>query len=105
MQWVVHCLYFPQYQLLNDPTLITLLGTNIKKIDIFEESFMWWILSILTHPFTLSSGYHVFIRCHSVTDYSNFDDLFKSSKLLACLSHMCFNMKGKHDSVCKMKKQ
>ncbi|KAG1838438.1 hypothetical protein DFJ58DRAFT_733812 [Suillus subalutaceus] len=105
MQWVVHCPYFLQYQLSDDPTLIASLGTDIQKIDIFEESFMRWILSALTHPFTLDSGCHVFIRCHSITDCNDFDDLFKSSKLLARPSHMCFNMKGKHDSLRKMKKQ
>ncbi|KAG1823302.1 hypothetical protein EV424DRAFT_1607712 [Suillus variegatus] len=93
MQWAVHCPYFPQYQLSDDLALVNSLGSNIEKIDVFEESFMCWIPSMLAHPFTLDSGCHVFIRRHGVTECSGFDDLFKSSKLLTHPSHMRFNMK------------
>jgi hypothetical protein len=61
MQWAVHCPYFPQYQLSDDPTLVNSLGRNIEKINVFEESFMCWTPSMLAHPFTLDSGCHVFI--------------------------------------------
>lgn len=66
---------------------------------------MCWIPSMLTHPFTLDSGCHVFIRRHGVTECSGFDDLFKSSKLLTRPSHMRFNMKGERDSICRKMKQ
>ncbi|KAG1762675.1 hypothetical protein EV702DRAFT_1052301 [Suillus placidus] len=105
IQWAVHCLYFPQYRLSDDPALVDSLGTNIKKIDVYEESFMRWIPSILTHPFTLDSGCHIFIRRHGVTECSDFDELFKSSKLMTRPSHMRFNMKGERDSIRKKMKQ
>ncbi|KAG2108673.1 uncharacterized protein F5147DRAFT_773469 [Suillus discolor] len=105
MQWAVHCPYFPQYQLSDDPALVNSLGSNISKIDVFEESFMRWIPSTLAHPFTLDSGCHVFIRRHGVTECSGFDELFKSSKLLTRPSHMRFNMKGERDSIRKKMKQ
>ncbi|KAG2029610.1 hypothetical protein BDR03DRAFT_987641 [Suillus americanus] len=63
MQWAVHCPYFPQYQLSDDPALVNSLGSNIEEIKVFEESFI------------------------------GFDELFKSSKLLTRPSHMRFNMK------------
>ncbi|KAG1895672.1 uncharacterized protein F5891DRAFT_984108 [Suillus fuscotomentosus] len=99
MQWAVHCPYFPQYQLSDDPALVNSLGSNIEKIDVFEESFMCWIPSMLAHPFTLDSGCHVFIRHHGVTECSGFDDLFKSSKLLTRPSHMRFNMKASSSDI------
>ncbi|KAG2121179.1 hypothetical protein BD769DRAFT_1671653 [Suillus cothurnatus] len=105
MQWAVHCPYFPQYQLSDDPALVNSLGRNIEKIDVFEESFMRWIPSTLAHPFTLDSGCHIFIRRHGVTECSGFDDLFKSSKLLTRPSHMRFNMKGERDSIRRKMKQ
>ncbi|KIK35154.1 hypothetical protein CY34DRAFT_17199 [Suillus luteus UH-Slu-Lm8-n1] len=61
MQWVMHCPYFPHYQLSDDPTLVASLGANILKIDVFEECFMRWIPSVLMYPFTLDSRCHVFI--------------------------------------------
>ncbi|KAG2745337.1 hypothetical protein P692DRAFT_20741736 [Suillus brevipes Sb2] len=105
MQWVMHCPYFPQYQLSDDPALVESLGDNILKIDVFEERFMRWIPSALTYPFTLASRCHVFVRRHGVTDCSDFDDLFKSSKLVARPTHMRFNMKGERDSLRKTNKQ
>ncbi|KAG1904179.1 uncharacterized protein F5891DRAFT_1184362 [Suillus fuscotomentosus] len=105
MQWVMHCPYFPQYQLSDDPALVASLGDNILKIDVFEEHFMWWIPSALTYPFTLDLWCHIFIQCHSVTDCSDFNDLFKSSKLVARPTHMRFNMKGECDSLHKTNKQ
>jgi hypothetical protein len=105
MQWVMHCPYFPQYQLSDDPALVASLGDNILKIDVFEERFMRWIPSVLTYPFTLDSRCHIFVRRHGVTDCSDFDDLFKSSKLVARPTHMCFNMKGERDSLRKTNKQ
>lgn len=105
IQWTVHCPYFPQYQLSDDPALVDSLGTNIEKINVFEESFMRWIPSILTHPFTLDLGCHIFIRRHGVTECSDFDELFRSSKLMTRPSHMRFNMKGEHDSIRKKTKQ
>ncbi|KAG1894980.1 uncharacterized protein F5891DRAFT_1194646 [Suillus fuscotomentosus] len=105
MQWVMHCPYFPQYQLSGDPALVASLGDNILKIDVFEERFMRWIPSALTYPFTLDSRCHIFVRHHGVTDCSDFDDLFKSSKLVAHPTHMRFNMKGERDSLRKTNKQ
>jgi hypothetical protein len=105
MQWVMHCPYFPQYQLSDDPALVASLGDNILKIDVFEECFMRWIPSVLMYPFTLDSWCHIFVRRHGITDCSDFDDLFKSSKLVAHPTHMHFNMKGECDSLRKMNKQ
>ncbi|KAG1869639.1 hypothetical protein F4604DRAFT_1927055 [Suillus subluteus] len=79
----MHCPYFPQYQLSDDPALIASLGANILKIDVFEECFMRWIPSVLT----------------------DFNDLFKSSKPVARPTHMHLNMKGERDSLRKMNKQ
>jgi hypothetical protein len=105
MQWVTHCPFFPQYQLSDDPTLLQSLGDDIQKIDVFEASFMRWIPSVLMHTFTLDSGCHVFIRRHGVTECTDFDGLFKSSKLLNRPSHARFNIKGERDGVRWKKKQ
>ncbi|KAG1809234.1 hypothetical protein EV424DRAFT_1543115 [Suillus variegatus] len=80
MQWAVHCPYFPQYQLSDDLALVNSLGSNIEKIDVFEESFMRWIPSTLAHPFTLDSGCHVFIRRHGVTECSGATSMNNSVK-------------------------
>ncbi|KAG1739076.1 hypothetical protein EDD22DRAFT_851999 [Suillus occidentalis] len=105
MKRVVHCPYYPQYQLIDDPALVQSLGDNVQKIDIFEEGFMRWIPSTLSHTFTLGSGCQIFIRRHGVTQCSEFDELLRSSKLLIQSPHMRFNIKGESNGVRRKKRQ
>ena len=106
MQWVSHCPFFPQYQLEGDATLVESLGKDISKIEVYEMRLARWIPAPLTHTFTLTTGCHVFIRRHGVTQCKDFDDLYKASTESVRSPHMRSNMKGERDGVrAKLKKR
>ncbi|KAG2348641.1 hypothetical protein BDR05DRAFT_996015 [Suillus weaverae] len=105
MQWVLNCPFFPQYQLTDDLVLIESLGTDISKIDVYEECFARWIPAALSHTFTLTTGGHIFICCHGVTQCEGFDELYRVSKQSVWPPHMCSNMKGQCDALHAAAKQ
>jgi hypothetical protein len=37
MQWVLHCPFFPQYKLADDVMLVESLGTDISRIEVYDE--------------------------------------------------------------------
>jgi hypothetical protein len=90
---VSDCPYFPFYQLADDPELVTALGENITKIEVFEDRLKEWIPASLSHPLTLESECHVFIRRYGITDCHNFDELYNASKESMHPAHLRTNMK------------
>ncbi|KAG2741489.1 hypothetical protein P692DRAFT_20752259 [Suillus brevipes Sb2] len=105
MQWVSNCPFFPQYQLSDDSILIESLGTDISKIDVYEERYARWIPAPLSHTFTLTTGGHIFIRRHGVTQCEGFDELYRASKQSVRPPHMRSNMKGQRDALRATAKQ
>ena len=108
VQWLEDCPYFPNYCLANDPTLVDELanGRPINKMDIFEERFMRWIPTTLSHMIQLQSDCHVFLCRHGVTICKGFDALFELAREASHHNHICFNMKGECGAVrAKLKKK
>ncbi|KAG1775787.1 hypothetical protein EV702DRAFT_1046677 [Suillus placidus] len=98
-QWVSDCPYFPFYQLADDPELVTALGENITKIEVFEDRLKEWIPASLSHPLTLESECHVFIRRYGIADCHNFDELYNTSKESMRPAHLRTNMKLNRDRL------
>ncbi|KAG1795002.1 hypothetical protein EV424DRAFT_1547694 [Suillus variegatus] len=98
-QWVSDCPYFPFYQLADDPELVTALGENVTKIEVFEDRLKEWIPASLSHPLTLESECHVFIRRYGITDCHNFDELYNASKESMRPAHLRTNMKLNRDRL------
>ncbi|KAG2338605.1 hypothetical protein BDR05DRAFT_1004050 [Suillus weaverae] len=98
-QWVSNCPYFPFYQLADDPELVTALGENITKIEVFEDRLKEWIPASLSHPLTLKSECHVFIQRYGITDCHNFDELYNTSKESMHPAHLRTNMKLNRDRL------
>ncbi|KAG1812461.1 uncharacterized protein BJ212DRAFT_1483099 [Suillus subaureus] len=80
VEWVSKCPYYPQWQLANDPELITSLGTDIHKIK---------------------SGCHLFLHCYGVIQCDGFQELLMASKHTSRPHHLWFNMTGEHDVMRK----
>lgn len=69
------------------------------KIEVFEDRLKQWIPAPLTHPFTLTSECHIFVRRFGVTDCCDFDTLYNASKESMRPTHLCFNIKRERDGV------
>lgn len=108
VQWLENCPYCPNYCLANDPTLVDKLvnGRPINKMNIFEEQFMRWIPTTLSHTIQLQSDCHVFLCHHGVMICKGFDVLFKLAREASHHNHIHFNMKGERGAVwAKLKKK
>ncbi|KIK32332.1 hypothetical protein CY34DRAFT_111007 [Suillus luteus UH-Slu-Lm8-n1] len=98
-QWVTNCPFFPFFQLADDPGLLSSLGENITKIEVFEDRLQQWIPSNLTHDFSLKSQCHTFIRRFGVTSCHDFDELYDASKTSMCPAHLRYNMKQERNGI------
>ncbi|KAG1731955.1 hypothetical protein EDD22DRAFT_852808, partial [Suillus occidentalis] len=99
VEWVSKCPYYPQWQLADDPELVASLGTDIHKIEVYDEHFRCWIPTALTHTISLESGCHLFLRCYGVIQCDGFQELLTASKHTSHPRHLRFNMTGEHDIV------
>ncbi|KAG1725133.1 hypothetical protein EDD22DRAFT_961690 [Suillus occidentalis] len=99
VEWVSKCPYYPQWQLADDPELVTSLGTDIHKIEVYDEHFRCWIPTALTHTISLESGCHLFLRRYGVIQCDGFQELLTASKHTLRPRHLRFNMTGECDIV------
>lgn len=65
----------------------------------FEDRLKQWIPASLSHPLTLESECHVFIRHYGTTDCHNFDELYNASKESMRPIHLRTNMKLNRDRL------
>ncbi|KAG1760624.1 hypothetical protein EDD22DRAFT_848357 [Suillus occidentalis] len=99
VEWVSKCPYYPQWQLADDPELVASLGTDIHKIEVYDEHFRRWIPTALTHTISLESGCHLFLRRYGVIQCDGFQELLTASKHTSRPRHLRFNMTGERDIV------
>ncbi|KAG2366722.1 hypothetical protein BDR07DRAFT_1373437 [Suillus spraguei] len=99
MEWVSKCPYYPQWQLADDPELVASLGTDIRKIEVYNECLQCWIPTALSHTISLESGCHVFLRRYDVMQCNDFPELLTASKHISRPHHLWFNMRGERDIV------
>ncbi|KAG1731338.1 uncharacterized protein EDB91DRAFT_1252205 [Suillus paluster] len=97
--WVSNCPFFPFFQLADDPDILSSLGENITKIEVFKDRLQQWIPAKLTHNFPLESECHIFIHRFGVTSCRDFDELYDASRASMRPAHLCYNMKRERDGI------